>query len=245
MADDSSNRRLIVVLASALAASLLVIAFLLGRLSGQSEHARRRTSPTDALPVAPEAESAPRELPALAAEPRNDAPVFAPVEPERTAVLRIDRRPDGRIVLSNTEPAEPSSASAQEDVPDTPDAVRSYLQQMSVIHSAEGAGDPNAFAMQLIKAGLGGASSGFDRLIDDTKRMEAEIRSLTPPPVCERYHEASLQGVVESRKMLEDLKTAITKRDIDRLVAIAREAGRLQEKADALKAMEQEIRAGL
>ncbi len=240
MAEDSSNRRLVVVLASLLGAALLVIAFLLGRLSDRPQRA-------SAIQDEPEPEAAPLFQPA---EPeRRAAPVFQAVEPERTSVVRIERRPDGRIVLSNTETAEaPAPAptrAPQPDTPDTPDGVLAYLEQMDRIHSTEGAGDPNAFAMQLIKAGLGGASSGFDRLIDDTKRMETEMRSLTPPPSCERYHEASLEGVVESRSMLEDLKAAIAERDIGQLTSIAREAQRLQEKADALETLEREIRAGL
>jgi hypothetical protein len=251
MADESSNRGVIVVLASSLGVALLVIAFLLGRLWNQDEHAGSPPAVPELEPPSSAAEAKPLAASPTTPGPEEAAPVFQPVDPRQASVVRIDRRPDGRIVLSNTEsaePAEPSERSAvpkQAPMPDTTDAVREYLLQVDRIQSTEGADDPNAFAMQLIKAGLGGASSGFDRLIDDTKRMETEMKSLTPPPSCQRYHEASLQGVVESRKMLEDLKAAITKRDIAQLTTIAREAGRLQEQADAIKAMEKEIRAGL
>jgi hypothetical protein len=249
MADESSNRRMITVLASSLGVALLVIAFLAGRLSNKEEHAGPPPAAPQLDQPSDEAAGDPVAGSPTPREPEEAAPVFQPVEPRQTSVVRIDRRSDGRIVLSNTEPAEPSELPAavpkQAPVPDTTDAVREYLGQMDRIQSTEGAGDPNAFAMQLIKAGLGGASAGFDRLIDDTKRMETQMKSLTPPPSCQRYHEASLQGVVESRNMLEDLKVAITKRDIAQLTTIAREAGRLQEQADAIKAMEKEIRAGL
>jgi hypothetical protein len=114
---------------------------------------------------------------------------------------------------------------------------------MDVIQSEEGAGDPNVFAMGLIKSGLGGATSGFDRLIDDTERMEKEIRSVVPPAMCNGYHEASLEALAESRRMLESLSAAIAARDIGQLEQIARQASLLQAKTEALQRMRDEIRA--
>ena len=114
-------------------------------------------------------------------------------------------------------------------------SVTAYFQQVDLIQSEEGAGDPNAFAMDLIKGGLGGATSGFDQLIADTKQMEREMQSLTPPPSCESYHKASIEALVESREMLERMKDAIVGRDIEQLKAIALQSRTLQGKAGAMK----------
>ncbi len=250
MASDRPNRRVILALACALGGALLVIAFLVGRLTGGD---LARDPVLDPVP-----DRVPDRVPARVPDPDPDlvpdrgseASGFVQADGARAGAVQIQRMPDGRIVLSNTESTgsnaaaspQPEATGAQSA---EPSAVRDYLLRMNQIQSASGAGDPNTFAMGLIKAGLGGATSGFDRLIDDTLRMETEIKSLTPPAACQRYHEASLEGVLESRAMLEDLKGAVVAKDIAKLSEVAREASVLQTKANALKAMEREIRAGL
>ena len=81
---------------------------------------------------------------------------------------------------------------------------------MDAIRSNAGAGDPNTFAMDLIKGGLGGATSGFDQLIADTDRMMEEIGQVIPPPAYIGYHEATLESLAEARGMLDSMKDAIT-----------------------------------
>lgn len=157
---------------------------------------------------------------------------------------RIEERPDGTVLLSNRGSA-----------PDTPEvngnsapserasAVSDYFLQMDVIRSEAGAGDPNAFAMDLIKTAMSGSTSGFDQLIADTKRMEQEARQVTPPPSCEGYHQASLDALVESEAVLEAMKSAIAGRDIGQLTSIARQAEALQDKAKAVQEMREQIMA--
>ena len=66
---------------------------------------------------------------------------------------------------------------------------------------------------------------------------------MLPPTMCQGYHEASLEALVESRAMLESLSAAIAARDIGQLEQIARQASLLQEKTEALQRMRDEIRA--
>ena len=97
--------------------------------------------------------------------------------------------------------------------------------------------------MDLIKAAMGGSTAGFDRLISDTERMEQEARKVKPPPSCEDYHQANLDALAESHGVLEDMKTAILRRDIGELTAIAQQAAALQAKAKALQDMRKSILA--
>lgn len=115
--------------------------------------------------------------------------------------------------------------------------------QMDVIQSEAGAGDPNSFAMELIKAAMGGSTAGFDELIADMQRMEREARGITPPPSCETYHQTSLATLAEGRAVLEEMKSAIMRRDIESLTATAKRAAALQTKAEALQQMRERISA--
>ncbi len=155
---------------------------------------------------------------------------------------RIERTPQQDSVAfsnrgSRPEPTPMTGPPGHSRLEDREAAVAAYFRQVDVIHTEEGAGDPNAFAMSLIKGGLGGATSGFDRLIADTKEMEREMQRLSPPPSCQRYHEASLEALVESRQLLEDIKQAIAGRDIDRLKAIALRSNDLRSKVEAIERM--------
>jgi hypothetical protein len=87
---------------------------------------------------------------------------------------------------------------------------------VDLIQSHAGAGDPNAFAMDMIKAGMGGATSGFDQLIADSDRMKRE---------------------------LESMKVAITTRNMESLSALAQQSADLQARAEALRAFQEKLRA--
>lgn len=225
----------------------MVIAFLLGRESAQEPAAERGEVPAP-LVLEPAVEmvadqSEERRWPEWADldewEDVED-PSFA-VEP---AGERIEQRPNGTLLLSNRG----SAADAPQVTSDSPRdqsslAVTDYFLRMHTIQSEAGAGDPNTFAMGLIKAGVGGSTAGFEQLITDTKRMEGEIRKLTPPPSCVSYHEANLQALAESRAILEDTQKMFESRDFSELTTIARQAGTLQLKAKALLEMRERITA--
>jgi hypothetical protein len=137
----------------------------------------------------------------------------------------------------------PSAVEPDATPENTRNAVAEYFQQVDLIRSNAGAGDPNAFAMDLTKAGMGGATSGFDRLISDTDRMIQELERVTPPPSCQLYHHASLASLEESRGMVESMKLAITTRDIPALGMIAQQAANLQTRAEALNNLREQIHA--
>lgn len=251
MATGDTNRKLILALASALAAALLAIAFLVGRESG-------RASPGSQQAVV---EDLPR-VPILAPKPPNeDVEAHDPwqrldeeygrVEPDRRPFQGIARKPDGTILLSNTrretkaedEAAGTRSAEPRAAAKEPQDERAAYFEAIDRLRSNTGAGDPNTFAVGLIKAGMGGATSGFDQLISDTERITEELKAMTPPPCCGDYHQANIVALQESRELLQGMKLAISRHDIQALSEIAQQAANLQNKAEALKDLRKEIRA--
>ena len=238
----------------ALGAALLVIAFLLGRDSVRtvpgdavSEEAARpaRLQPDPGNRSTEKASR--RRWPAWADPTDEDPSELQAAGASRGVVERIEAHPSKGFALtpnsSRTRPgtrrdAPVASASDPQGL-----RVRSYFQEVDLIQSEAGAGDPNAFAMDLIKGGLGGATSGFDQLIEDTRVMEQAMQDVTPPASCESYHQASIDALVESREMIERMKRAIVGRDIGELNAIALQSKALQRKAQALKEMRQRILA--
>jgi hypothetical protein len=251
MPDDSSNPKLLFALASALGLALLVIAFLVGRESGRSAGAPQLVAPFPNIPLlAPQAQPEDQSDESRAVDPwQQRDEEYANTDARWEPVDGIDERPDGSIVLSNTrhaveaklDPADPRAAGPSPPGDNSRTAVTSYFTKVDAIRSNAGAGDPNTFAMGLIKAGMGGATSGFDQLIVDTDRMAQELKSLTPPPSCQPYHAASLGALEESLGMLKSMKTAIAARDIQALLAIAQQATVLQNKAEMLKDLQEQL----
>ncbi|MBT8470536.1 MAG: hypothetical protein KJN97_17450 [Deltaproteobacteria bacterium] len=254
MSERGSDRRTVVALSVALGAALLLIAFLLGRESAGAPEGEA-VSPGASRPA--DVDPDPLELPTEDESSRR-WPAWADLTDENPSraratdsagrvVERIEGPPADSFAATQTQdPAQPQTrpnAAVKAPAEQQGSSVEAYFQQVDLIHSEEGAGDPNAFAMDLIKGGLGGASSGFDQLIADTKRMEREMYTLTPPVSCESFHEASIEARVESREMLERMKRAIMGRDIEQLNAIALQSKTLQTKARAMKEMRRQILA--
>lgn len=263
MRSDPPNRSLLFALAGALGLCLLVIAFLLGRLSSEAPD----TSAT-AAPAAPEnrarapevGEDVPAPTPTENPEHRwaewEDSEGWDPSGPapqvDQEDEARIERQPDGRILLSNrnldgtshvpsSTPAYPQPTAATSAVPGSTKGnganIASYFQRVDAVRSSSSAADPNAFAMDLIKATMKGSTEGFDELIEDTKRMRNELAAIEPPPECIAYQRESLSALDDSQAILDAMKNAILNGDMGALTQITQRAGALQAKADTLETL--------
>jgi hypothetical protein len=252
--ERGSDRRTVLALCIALGAALLLIAFLLGRESAGTAGREAvlteasRPAGVDADPVERSTEEkSSRRWPAWANLTDDDPADVRAADSSRGVVERVEVDPRDSFALTQNRnrPQPQTRSNVPGDTGLSPQGVSvgAYFQEVDLIHSEEGAGDPNAFAMDLIKGGLGGATSGFDQLIADTKQMEREMQSLNPPASCEAYHAASIEALVESRAVIESMKRAIVGRDIEQLNAIALQSKVLQKKALAMKEMRRQILA--
>ncbi len=268
MAQGDSKQRLIWALLAAFTASLLLIAFLLGREFGRSRPVETR----DAAPLEePQAETPlfepdrpAKPLPSVTAVTPNPLPVrsqrralaFAEESDEES----IELGPDGRFVLSNTRrrPSRPisaaqgSSASATNTsrsaasaasfpTPDSASNAASYFEQMGAIQSSHATAKPEAFAMALVEASARGDSRAFDTLIEDSARMQAQARQIQAPPGCEAHQQATLQMLEESHAMLEQLRGAVASKNLQEVTFMAGRVQSLQAKARTLQEMEAQI----
>lgn len=270
MADHNANGRTLWALGLALGAALLVIAFLLGRESGRSAPF---AEPEVADTRADEEETTGNEQstePAGGSEPhfswrterKGDAPFSWEVEAAQrrrdaavgtstTGPARIEQRPNGTIVLSNvnkkpTQEKRPTTQSRVTRTTPTPSEATStdaYFAKLDAVRSEQEATNPKAFAMGLLRSAMSGSTEGFEKLLADTERMEQELREITPPPTCAQYHQATLDALDESRAVLEELKDAMMRQDIDEITRVAHKARALQAKTTELQAMEKELRA--
>ena len=264
MPNDSPNRAVVYVLGGALFASLLVIAFLLGRESS------RDADPSGA-PLAEPASADGSDAPvAASADPKRRWPAWADLDdaaPDRpepditeTYAGRIERHHDGRIVLSNRDldgsshtptadsptaptPTEASPATTTTARANDAGAVVAYFERVDAIRSSNDAVDPNAFAMDLIKATMKGSTEGFDELIADGARMQSEMAAIEPPPSCAVYHRESLAAMAQSQAILETMRDAIQSGNIQALTQVTSQASVLQSKAETLDALRQQILA--
>jgi hypothetical protein len=246
MSGSPSSRLAIIGLSASLAAALLVIAFLLGRESAQAP-----VAPEAGVPAPPALES---DIDARVGETEERRwPKWADLDPwegveesperaNEASAGRIVHQEDGRVVLSNrqseaTRPATPGKLPSDQGTL----ALSAYFLKMDTIRAESGAGDPNTFAMDLVKGVMNGSTAGFDELIADARRMENEARQVTPPPSCERYHQANLEALAESREVLEAMRKAIVTKNVNQLMSIAQRAGALQHEAEALEQMRKQI----
>ncbi len=248
MTAQGSSRKTVFALSGALGLALVAVAFLLGRESARLHEAPQAEAEVR-LPQPPVLEPAAEEE-TFAGWPEWDEPTNRGA-PEASAhdstpvmAERIERQATGTFLLSNRGSV-PDSPNPSTNAPadDSEAKVSAYFQEIDSIRSGQAAGDPDQFAMGLITAALAGSTSGFDQLIADTTRLETETRRVVPPASCEGYHRASLAALADARELLEDLQTAVARRDIQRLTTMAQQAQAMQQRAQAMKQMREQIYA--
>lgn len=254
VSESEGGRKLNWALGGALVAALLVIAFLLGRESSRVAPAERHE------PVADEGEvEAGTVLPTETAElPFRGNEPFSWEETDeleegsdaaQTGAARIERKPDGTIVLSNVRRGDdggdsgaPPDNSRAPSLSTAPASIDAYFARLDAVRTEDEATQPKSFAMGMLRAAMSGNTEGFDRLIEDAEEMEAEIETIAPPPSCQRFHESTLDALEESREVLENLREAIARQDVQGIMQVAARARALQAKTTELKAMEDSLR---
>lgn len=219
--------------------SLLVIAFLLGRLSTppavtagvSATSAAAVMSPAPVVATPPEA--------AAAAMPTSPAPfdasreITAPAQDSpRTAVSA----PSFQNTPAQIPPATQASAQSPER-----QQVAAYFAAVDRVGDM-GSGDPQAFANSLMQSVSSGDFSGFDDLLAKSRAQRDQLRALTPPKACSEHHRLALSLSNDSVSMMERLKTALMKGDATSLMTMATEGQTLEAQATRLKAMSDVIK---
>jgi hypothetical protein len=226
--------RLAAALAAGLGCALLVIAFLLGRLSARPTEAGLPEAGTPPKVAVAGAQSPAPGLaePAPSASPLGSGELSPPSSFGAGPPPRSERAGDATLATE----LRPQAAPAAE----TP-AITAYFAQVESLDHA-GAGDPQDFARSLLASVTSGDFSGFDDLVRQARRQQEGLRNITPPPPCMEYHRLALSLSGESVSMLESLRAALAKGDTTSLMAMAPRAQNLELQANELKAMAEAIR---
>lgn len=237
---EPSNRRIVAALASALGLSLLVIAFLLGRISAKP--ATVVVATPAAAPVA-----APSALPEVVAPPSLGEVVTASsTAPASTldsptafspapSFAELARQSAPMPALGTTPASAP--VAGQRDRQN----VVAYFAQLERIEDV-GAGDPQAFASSMMQSLSSGDFSQFDDLLAKARTQKQRLQSMAPPSVCIEHHRMALALSSDSVTMLERLKAALMKGDSMALMGIASEGRTLETQANELKSLGEKIK---
>jgi hypothetical protein len=230
---ESREKQLTIGLAGALACALLVIAFLLGRVSAP------RPEPA---PMAPPAQRA--EEPAIATTTpaqTASAPLSA-LEPV-TAPTPEPKSSGPETAFSVPPPAEPAPQSSPARAPASSERelTAAYFNQVDRLEDF-GAGDPQAFAASLMDSVSTGDFTKFDELLARSRTQRDRLKTVTPPRSCAEHHKKALALSGDSVTMMERLRAALIKGDTTALLTMATEARTLEAEANRLKAMGEAIK---
>ena len=221
-------RALLIVLSGMLLATLLAVAFLLGRETG-----RAQTATADLLAEAPQApvEPAPARRAAPESRPR-PAPPPRPPRPPRNDPEPAP--PSGPTTPPPPTPA-PGPAAPAEPAADLREraAVARYFEEFDEIAGSNaGAGNPDAMAMALLSQATGGDWSRFDELGDTQRVMLRQLRGLRVPPVCREHHQKMITLLEAGAALLDDVRQGVQSGNLGALSTLTTTAQRLQTDAE-------------
>jgi hypothetical protein len=206
------QKKLIVALSVGLGASLLVIAFLVGRMTAPA------VKSVESQPVA-----AP-EIEQPSADVQRDTPSVPAPQPEL---------PTGKTLL-------PFREFVASPAPATSSPVIAYFAKIDAIQSV-GAGDPTMFAQGIVGGLQAGDTSGLDSLVKNAKTALAQATAVQPPPACAEYHRRLLESLSESVVGMERMRSALKSGDISVLSALTSQFQNSQQKVDDLERMRKQL----
>lgn len=244
MAEDSVqvSKKTLVVLVASLSGSLLVLAFLLGRMSAPlgpgeapvaeagrelpvSGPSRSESGGTIPLPVAPLPDR-PQTLEVSEPVPQQPAPQ---VQPDPAPV--IPAKPDPP---APPRPKMPSAEAAK---------VRKYLAEVEGITAGtEDLGNPSTFATDLLNQSMMGDTSGIDTLLSQAQQSQAALSAIRPPQSCKEHYRLMSAQMKASVGLLQQLKTALQTSDSSGLAALAGQGSAMQTQARRLQQLTNELK---
>jgi hypothetical protein len=224
-------RGAIVGLVVTLMASVVAVAFLVGRESV-------RTSP-QAPPTQPAAQAAvpPGQVaPAPNAAGASPWPSDSPERSLATSPTMAPPAPQGPSFNSSPPPfAQPAPTTDK-----LRDEVARYFREVETIQSqAKTSGDPETFARTLLEQGMKGDASGFDGLVAANRKVLDALGAVEVPEPCREHHRLTLRLLEQSIAMLGNVKGQLqggNEASLAALPAQGQELERGAKEADALAA---------
>lgn len=221
-------RSVIVLLVATSAASLLAVAFAVGRLSAP------RTTGTTSSPQ-PQTEGLPS---ATLDSPRTQttSPLESTAAEVRAEATTSDREPRGGSPPGAISPSGDGAA------------VAAYFDQMEALAAAtRTAQNPETLAQKILDQVSSGDTSQVDALLATQRSLRSRMEEIHAPPSCRRHQEASLRLMDRAITLLDRTRGALTSPDPAALMSIAAEGHAIESEAKAVDAMAADLRraAGL
>ena len=219
-------RAVLIVLSGMLLATLLAVAFLLGREAGRTQTAAPvllAEAPPAPLEPAPAGHAAARPRPRP--EPRSR--VDPRVEPDRSPPSPPTPRPPPAPAPEPVAPAVPGVDPRERA------AVARYFEEVDEIAGSNaGAGDPETMAMALLSQATGGDWSQFNELGGTQRSMLRRLRGLRVPPVCREYHQKMATLLEAGADLLDNVKQGVQSGNLGALSTLSTTAQWLQADAE-------------
>jgi len=228
----SVNKGLLIGVVAVAAASLLALAFVLGRASGSGS---------------PSGQPSGRELPA--------DPVASPLTrpqalPQQAPLLPLPMTSAVSITEpGDTRPAQGPAPSAgdherESAVPDSARvAVAAYFDAVDHIQPGKMSGDAEGAAHEMAAALAKGDTSDLDRMIRETEAAKESLAAITPPASCAAHYRESLGSLDDALEMLRSLKAAMESQNpATQLTSVAARATALRSRSAALQKEELALR---
>jgi hypothetical protein len=232
----SVSKGLLIGVVVVAAASLLTLAYQLGRVSGSGEVAGPSTRIER---VAPRPQGEPLRLPApaaaLIAEHAETRPISVPPSaPSQGAALQEAARQAPAPVESERSGAGSDPAQA---------AVVAYFDTVDHIQPGAMSGEADGIAHEMAAALANGDTSGLDKMIRQIEAAKVSFAAVTPPAPCAAFHRESLASLDDGLEMLRSLKGAMESSEpVAQLASVATRATALRSRADALQNEELALR---
>ncbi len=218
------------------AASLLALAFVLGRESGSGSvpapttrierltprtHEPPLVQPTAAaVAITERGETRPSPAPAPFAAALGAAPQAA--ESQNAAPVDSGRR-------STSDPERAS--------------VAAYFDAVDHVQPGAMSGEAEGVANEMAAALANGDMSGLDKMARQTEAAKASLAAITPPAPCAAFHRESLASLDDALEVLRALKTAMESPEpATQFANVAARANALRSRADVLQKEEQDLR---
>ena len=237
MGNVSVNKGLLIGVVAVAAASLLALAYQLGRASGSGEVS---APPTRIERIAPRPQEEPVRLPAPAAasiaEHADTRPVSGPAPPT-SAQGAAPQAAAGQVPA----PIESERGSAGSDPMRA--SVAAYFDAVDHIQQGAMSGEADGIAHEMAAALASGDTSSLDKMIRQTEAAKASLAAVTPPAPCATHHRESLGSLDEALEVLRSLKAAMESSEpAAQLSRVSGRATELRSRADALQKEELALR---
>lgn len=207
----------------ALVASMLAVAFLVGRESGRSQQ------PVPAPGATVTAANAP-SLTATATLPSSDT--------SASTLPAIEVPPATSPVAAAVGPSPPSVSPGSAPRDTLHGEVANYFREVEAIQSqARSAGDPEALARTLLEQGAKGDVSGLAALAAANQKVRDGLRAVAVPEPCREHHRQTLALIEESVAMLERVRSQLGGDDESSLAALPAEGRALEQQAKDVDAL--------